>query len=130
MTDFGAFLGGAAWNANHPAPVEIQSATVAPADQATTNTYADCGSLDATNHQFVAFTIVNLHATRGLHWKVLAGNQSNFADAITVKAEADVAGLATDSYSTATALYRYYKVQVQSGTADQPATAQVRGIAK
>lgn len=99
--------------------------------QASTDTYADCGlALDAAHAASVSYTILNKHATRVLHWKVLADNDPSFATAVTVQAEADIAGTASATYAVAQAPYCYYKVQIQSQDAGLACTADLYGIAK
>ena len=108
------------------------SQVVTPAAQASTDTYADVAgsTLDTLGYQSVAYTCVNAHATRVLHWKVIGGNDSAFADAVTVQAEADIAGTAVANYSATVAVWRYYKVQIQSQDSGLACNATVRGICK
>jgi len=99
--------------------------------QASTDDYADCGAaLDATHTASVSYTILNKHATRVLHWKVLADNDAAFTAPVTIQAEADIAGAASATYAVAQAPYRYYKVQIQSQDAGLACTADLFGIAK
>lgn len=104
---------------------------VAPADQVTTDPFTDvAGSLlDTLNNLAVSYTLVNIGANT-LCWQVLGANQAGFADVQIVQASADVLAAGIASYSAATALWRYYKVQVKSKVAGNTGTAQVRGVTK
>ena len=50
---------------------------VAPANQTTTNAYAESvgSTLDTLNLRSVSYTILNVHATLTIKWKVLAGGE-------------------------------------------------------
>lgn len=110
----------------------LEPISVAPANQATTNAYADvAGSkIDSKTKGKLAFTILNAHAANSLDWKVLASiDDTTYVE---VKTEAVVAAQGVGSFeATATQMaYRYFKVQVKSVVADTPGTAQVCGYAK
>jgi hypothetical protein len=113
-------------DARLPAP-----SAVTPADQTTTNAYADVtgSTLDTLNYCSVSYTIVNVHATLTIKWKVLGANISDFSDAVEIQAEATIAANGgVGSYSVAQAPFRYYKIQVIDGSGH--GTARVRGLAK
>lgn len=105
---------------------------VSPADQASTNVYADvAGSkIDHINAKYVGYTCKNTHGVNAIKWKVLG----SFDDVtyVEVQAEAVLAAGAVGTYAATAAqlVYRYFKVQVVSNVADTPGTAQVRGRAK
>jgi len=103
-----------------------------PAAQATTNAWTDVAgsALDTLHCGSVAYTIRNTHGANGLNWKVLGSNDAAFTASVEVQASALVAAGASDDYSAAVAVWRYYKVQVQSAAAGLHATAVVVGLAK
>ena len=104
---------------------------VSPAAQASTNSYvAVTGSpLDVTWQKSVAYTIENTGADT-IDWRVVAGNASDFSDAIIVQAEAAVAAAAFGNYSVVTAVWKHYRVEVKSTVADTPGEATVLGVGK
>ena len=110
----------------------VTPSEVAPANQTTTNAYADVvgSTLDTLNLRSVSYTILNVHATLTIKWKVLGANAADFSDAVEVKAEASLAAAsaAVGGYSTTQAVWRYYKVQVLDDSGH--GTARVHGIAK
>lgn len=116
----------------HAEAVARAAATASPAEQATVNAWADVAgsALDTLHCGSVAYTILNTHVANGLNWKVLASNDAAFAASVEVQASALVAAQASGSYSAAVAVWRYYKVQVQSAVAGSHAAAVVVGVAK
>jgi hypothetical protein len=105
--------------------------TVTPAAQATIDAYADVdgSTLDALNYRTVSFTIVE-NNVNAIKWKVLASNDSAFAVSVVAQAEATVAKAASSSYSTTTAVWRYYKVQVCANVGSSQGNVTVVGLAK
>ena len=105
--------------------------TVSPAGQDTTASFVDVAgsTLDTLNNSSLSYTILN-SGSNAINWKVLAGNASDFSDAVTVKNSANVNASATDSYTAAPPPYRYYKVQVDDASGGSHGTAVVNGIAK
>lgn len=103
-----------------------------PAAQATTNAWTDVAgsALDALHCGSVAYTLRNTDGANGLNWKVLASNDVAFAASVEVQASALVAAQASGSYSATVAVWRYYKIQVQSAVGGAHATAVVAGVAK
>lgn len=106
--------------------------SVSPADQTTTNSYADVdgSKIDSLTKSKVCYTILNAHAANSIDWKVLASIDDTTY--IEVEPEATVAAKATDSWeaSATEVSYRYFKVQVKSTVTGSAGTAQVRGYAK
>ena len=107
------------------------SVAVSPANQVSVDAWTDfAGStLDTQNNTSVSYTVVNI-LNDTVCWKVLGANISTFSDVQTVQASADLALNAIGSYSTTTAVWRYYKVQIQSKVSSTPGTVRLRGIAK
>jgi len=108
----------------------LESKILTPADQETTNTYADVtgSTLDAYSQSLVSFTVKNTDGANSIDYKVLASiDGTTYVEA---QAEASLAASATGSYATTTAAYRYYKVQVKATVGDSQGDAQVRAIAK
>jgi len=106
--------------------------SVAPANQASVNAYADVvgSKLDSQGKTRVVYTILNAHAANALKWKVLASVDD--VTYVEVEAEAEVVATASSSWvadATETS-YRYFKVQIKSSLAGTPGMAQVRGYAK
>lgn len=104
---------------------------VSPAAQASTNAYAAVtdSELDVTWQKSVAYTIENSGADT-IDWRVVAGNASDFSDAIIVQVEAAVVAAAFDDYSVVTAVWKHYRVEVKSTVADTPGGATVLGVGK
>ncbi len=104
---------------------------VTPAAQATVDAYADVvgSTLDALNYRTVSFTILE-NGVNAIKWQVIASNDSAFAVPVTAQAEAVVATSATSSYSTTTAVWRYYKVQIKASVGSSQGNATVVGLAK
>ncbi|MCL5291284.1 MAG: hypothetical protein M1548_01975 [Actinobacteria bacterium] len=105
---------------------------VSPADQASTDAYADvAGSkIDHISAKYVGYTCKNTHGANAIKWKVLA----SFDDVtyVEVQAEAVLAAGTVGAFAASSAQlpYRYFKVQVASNVAGNAGTAQVRGRAK
>lgn len=112
--------------------VALAAHLVTPAEQATTNSWADVAgsTLDTLHCGSVSYTIRNTHGANGLNWRVVASNDATFAASVEAQASALVAAGAAGSYSATVAVWRYYKVQVQSAVADNAAAAVVVGLAK
>lgn len=110
----------------------IAPVAVSPANQNSTNAYADvAGSkIDSEGKTRVVYTILNAHAANSIDWKVLASVDDTTY--IEVEAEAALAAEASASWvaSATETSYRYFKVQIKSTVAATPGTAQVRGYAK
>lgn len=116
----------------HAECVARAAALVTPVEQATVNAWADVtgSTMDTLHCGSVAYTVRNTHGANGLNWKVLASNDAAFTVSIEAQASALIAASATDNYSATVAVWRYYKVQVQSAVGDSHATAVVIGVAK
>jgi len=116
----------------HAEAIARAAAVASPAQQETANAWADVAgsTLDTLYCGSVAYTILNAHAANGLNWKVLASNDVAFAASVEVQASALVAAQASGSYSATVAVWRYYKIQVQSAVGGAHATAVVAGVAK
>lgn len=101
-----------------------------PAEVITSNTYGDVCWLDTAGKGHVVFTLYNDHAANGIHWKILASIDN--ATWVEMEAETDLAAKATASWvaEEAEAVYRHFKVQVQSGAPDTPGKALVAGYSK
>jgi hypothetical protein len=114
-----------------PANVGRSAVEVSPADQPTVDAWTDVtgSTLDSLHALTVSYTVINDGADT-ISWKILAGNAADFSDAVEAQASADVLAAAIASYSTNTAVWRYYKVQVISKVALTPGAALVHGIAK
>lgn len=108
------------------------STTVSQASQASTNAFVDVTdcAIDALAYSTLSYTIINLDVANGLSWQVLAANQADYSDAVTVKTSTNVAAGGTDSYTANPALYRYYKPQIKDQVGGSHAAAKVAGIAK
>jgi hypothetical protein len=104
---------------------------VSPAAQASTDAWTDVAgsTLDTLNRLAVSYTCVNSGADT-ISWRVLGANASDFSDAVEVQASADILTTAAASYSTDTAVWRYYKIQIESKVAGTPGAATVNGVAK
>lgn len=100
-----------------------------PADQATTGAYVivSGSTMDALHCLTASFTCKNTGAN-SIYWKVLGGNQSDASDWVEVQAEANIAASGVASFSTTTAVWRYYAVYVENHAG--VGTAQVRGLVK
>ena len=107
------------------------SVSVSPTNQVSVDAWTDFSgsTLDTINNTSVSYTVVNV-LNNTICWKVLGANISTFTDAQTVQASADLALNAIGSYSASVAVWRYYKVQIQSKVSSTPGTVQLRGIAK
>jgi hypothetical protein len=107
----------------------ITPITVNPADQETTNAYADVdGSLiDTYGKSIISYTCKNTDGANSIDWKVLASNDGTTY--IEAQAEASLAAAAVGTF-TSIAYYRYYKVQVKATVADSQGDAQIEGISK
>lgn len=101
------------------------------ATQASTNTSTlVAGSiLQTTFGMSVGITITNSGANT-ITWILYGGNTSDLSDKVIIKASADVAAGAADSYGNSLAPFLYYGVYVQSKVNDTPGTAVVRGNVK
>lgn len=101
------------------------------ATQVSTNTSAlVVGSiLQTTFGMSVGITIVN-SGDDTITWILYGGNASDLSDKVTIKASADVASGAADSYGNSVAPFLYYGVYIQSKVNDTPGTAVVRGNVK
>ena len=106
----------------------LRHVSVSPADQETTNTYADVCELDAQEATLVSFICKNTDGANSIDWKVLASNDGTTY--VEAQAEAALASAAVGTYSNTGATYRYYKVQVKATVADSQGDAQVRGYGK
>ena len=105
---------------------------VTPTVQATVDaTFVDVAgsTIDALYFQSVSFTVVNTGA-QTIKWKVLGANASDFSDVVEVQGSATIVAGASGSYSTAAAVWRYYKVQVADNVAASHGAATLRGVAK
>jgi hypothetical protein len=104
---------------------------VTPTAQATTDTYADVtgSTLDTLNKLCASYTIVE-NNVNAIKWKVLASNTSAFTVAVEAQAEAVVAQAGSSSFSTAAAVWRYYKVQVKASVGSSQGNVTVVGITK
>lgn len=104
---------------------------VSPTGQVSTDAYvAVAGSeLNVTWQKWVAYTIENTGAN-SIDWRVMAGNQSDFSDAIVVQVEAAVAAAAFDDYSTAAAVWKHYRVEIKATVAASQGTGVVLGVGK
>ena len=108
----------------------LESKYVAPAEQETTNTYADVtgSKIDTYSQKLISYIIKNTDGANSLDWKVLASNDdSTYVEA---QAEASVAAGASGTYTSTAAPYRYYKVQVKATVADSQGDATLHGMAK
>jgi len=88
---------------------------VAPTAQATvSDVMVDVADsiIDTLQFKCVSITIKNTGAET-ISWQVIGSNDAAFVVPITVQASADIAAAATSSYSSTTAIWRYYKVQVR-----------------
>jgi hypothetical protein len=105
---------------------------VSPANQTTTNSYADVtgSKIDTLAANHVVYTCLNAHVGNSIDWKVLASiDDVTYVEA---QAEATLAAAAVGTFeaSAAQIAYRYFKVQVKSTSSGNHGTAQVRGYAK
>jgi hypothetical protein len=105
-------------------------AAQASGDQTSTNSYvAHAGTvLDALYASFVSMTIKV--ATNAVKWTVYGANQSDFSDKVEVQAEAVVNAAAVGSYSTAAAVWRYYRAEIASNVAETHGVVTAAAIAK
>lgn len=108
----------------------LESKYVAPANQATTNTYADVvgSKIDTYSQKLVSYICVNAHVANSIDWKVLGSNDDT--SYVEVQAEATLAAAAIGSYTSTAAPYRYYKIQVKATVGNSQGTADVSGMAK
>ena len=104
--------------------------TCAPATQETTDAYADLtnSKLDAYEHNTVCYVIKNTDGANSIDWKVLGSNDDS--EYVEVQAEAAVAAGAVGTFLTATAYYRYYKVQIKATVGGSQGDADLTGHAK
>jgi len=108
----------------------LESKYVSPAEQETTNTYADVtGSvIDTYSQKLVSYTCENTDGANSIDWKVLASNDGTTY--VEAQAEASLAAGAVGTYTSTAAPYRYYKVQVKATVGDSQGDATVNGLAK
>lgn len=97
-------------------------------DEESTNDYVPLAPLDVRGWRSVSYTIKA--ATAEIDWTVYGANLEDFSDEVIVQAEAGVAAAAVGSYSTAQAVWGFYRVKVKSAAVDTPGEATIAGIAK
>lgn len=104
---------------------------VTPIAQVTTDNYADVvgSTLDTLHHLCASYTIIE-NNVNAIKWQVLASNDAAFAVSVVAQVEAIVAKAGSSSFSTATAVWRYYKVQVKASVGAAQGNVTVVGIAK
>jgi hypothetical protein len=102
-----------------------------PIAQASTNAWIlVAGSLmDTINDSMFSYTIRNSGA-QTISWKILAGNTITLAEAIEIKASADILTTARDSYSSTAAVWRYYGVYITDKVGGVHGEATVVGVSK
>lgn len=99
-------------------------------DQTSTNSYVQHAGtvLDALFHRFVSMTVKV--ATNDIKWTVYGANQSDFSDKVEVQAEAVVAAAAVGSFSSASAVWRYYGAEIKSSVGGSHGAVTAAAIAK
>ncbi len=104
---------------------------VSPVDQASTASYVDVtgSTLDTLNNLTASYTITN-DGLQSIDWQVLGSNVANFTPNVVVQAGATILAAASSSYSTAAAVWRYYKVQIKDTVGGVHGAALVHGITK
>lgn len=110
------------------AVTEHNSLTVAPAALTSTNSQVALAPIDVISWQSLSYTIKI--ATNDVDWEVFGANAADYSDEVTVQAEATVAAAAVGSYSTAQAVWRYYRVKITSTVDGVHGAATVVGVAK
>lgn len=103
-----------------------------PSAQTTTDAYADvAGSVIDTGDKSIgslAIVLRNTHVANDIDWKVLGSiDGSTYVE---VQAEATIQQSSSGTYSTTTAVWRYYKVQVKATVGASQGTAVAHLIAK
>ena len=103
---------------------------VTPVGKNSVTPWADVpgSTIDTLSYSTIAYTCVNTGA-QTICWRVTGGNDAAFEDAVIVQASADILAAGIASY-TATAVWRYYKVELQDKVGGVHGQATVRGIAK
>lgn len=109
---------------------DAQALTVNPTAQASAAAYADVAgsTLDTLYFKSVSYTLINADQT--ITYQILAGNRSDFVDAVVVQAPADILAAGTATYAVAQAPYRYYKVQIKDKVGGTHGNTGVYGLAK
>lgn len=102
--------------------------TVAPAGLLSTNSFVALAPVDARAWQSLSYTIKV--ATQSVDWEVFGANASDYSDEVSVQAAAAVVAAGKSSYSTAQAVWGFYRVKIKSTVNDVHGTATVVGIAK
>jgi len=108
----------------------VQIETVSPDAQASTaSAAAVTGSdMDARPWRSLAYTIAV--ATQAVKWSVWGANAADFSDEVAVLSPTTVAAAAVSSYSTAQAVYSYYRVKIIDDAEGVHGTATIRGVMK
>jgi hypothetical protein len=105
-------------------------ADVMPAAQLSTDVDAVvAGSeIDTALKTSLSYTIRVI--TNAVTWTVFGADAASYADEVIVQAPASVAAAGVGSYSTALAVYRYYRVKIKATSAGNQGTATVLGHCK
>lgn len=84
--------------------------------------------LDARGRGMVSYILKM--ATQNGRWTIYGANDSSFAAEVVVQAETTVLAGATGSFSTAQAVFNYYRVKLRTAVAGVQGLATIYGTAK
>ena len=79
--------------------------------------------VDMAGYTSLSYTLTCI--TNGVTWTVMGGNLATYADEVIAQAAAPVAVGAVGSYSTALAVFRYYRVLIKATVGASQGTATV-----